>query len=221
MFETDDVQVGKLTVSVIKDDRYIGGCLRLGNEWDGWMRQDLPHMVRPGTDILDIGANIGWNSLMYSDYGPVHSFEPIFHEIVSKNVSQNTLANPVTVHPYGLSSKNEEVSIFLQAHDPDGQCNYGGTSLHPHKDHVKEPTRVLVKKLDDVYTGIPSLMKIDVEGHEFEVIMGAIETINRHKPFLYVEIFGFEESPIPGFLERLGYKQVVQRPEHNYLFIPS
>ena len=79
-FDTDEVPVGKFTVSVIRDDQYIGGCLRRGIEWDGWMRHDLPHLAQPGMDILDIGGNIGWNALMFSDYGPVHCFEPLYHD---------------------------------------------------------------------------------------------------------------------------------------------
>jgi FkbM family methyltransferase len=222
MFETEEAQVAHFKVSFIKDDQYIGNNLRHGHEWDGWMRQDLPHMIKPGTEILDVGGNIGYNALMFSDYAPVHTFEPLFHTIISKNVEQNPgVKHPITVCPYGLSDSQARTDIFLPKKDGILR-NYGGTSLHPNEtQHSDEKFSIQLEKLDDVYTGTPSLMKIDVEGHEFEVIRGAVETINRHRPFLYVEIFGFEESPIPGFLERLGYKQVVQRPEHNYLFIPS
>ena len=98
-FPTEEVKVGKFTVSVIDNDQYIAGCLRRGQEWDGWMRHDLPFLYEPGTDILDIGGNIGWNALMFSDYGPVHTFEPLFHEVITKNISQNLLQNSVTIHP--------------------------------------------------------------------------------------------------------------------------
>jgi FkbM family methyltransferase len=217
MFETDEVKVGKFTVSVIKDDLYIGGCLRRGQEWDGWMRQDLPHIYKKGTDILDIGANIGWNSLMFSDYGPVHSFEPIFHEVVSKNISQNVLKNLVILHPYGLSSEKTKTDMFLPNIEY-GKCNYGGSTLHPHN-HQSNAISVDLKKLDDVYTGIPSVIKIDVEGHELDVLKGGMNVIERHKPSIYIEIFDFENSEITKLLHELGYSKIYQRPEHNYLFI--
>ena len=127
-FETDDVNVGQYTVSIIRNDQYIGRCLRQGVEWDGWMRQDLPHLVKPGTDILDIGGNIGWNALMFSEYGPVHTFEPIFYNVIAKNISQNQLANPVTIHPFGLSHQFcSEIKMFTPRSDQ-GLVNYGELS---------------------------------------------------------------------------------------------
>ena len=69
-------------VNVIQNDEYIGPLIARGHEWDGWMRRDVRLYHKPGTDILDIGANIGYNSLIFSDYGPVYSFEPVYYEIV-------------------------------------------------------------------------------------------------------------------------------------------
>jgi len=79
------VNNGKYNVFVIKDDEYIGPLIARGYEWDGWMRTDVQKHYKPDTDILDIGANIGYNTLMFSDYGPVHSFEPVYNQIVIKN----------------------------------------------------------------------------------------------------------------------------------------
>ena len=226
-FQTDEVLVGKYVVSVIKDDEFIGGCLRRGYEWDGWMRQDLPHIYKPGTDILDIGGNIGWNALMFSDYGPVHTFDPMFHKVIKRNVDQNILSNMVRVHPYGLSSEEGTATFYLPKHETNGLCNYGGSSLHPIDRANLDPkyagyedlgSVVELKRLDDVYTGTPSVIKLDVERHEIDVIKGAWETITKHKPSMYIEILDPGNDEIVKLLEPLGYK-MVERPENNYLFI--
>jgi len=212
--------VGKFKVTCIEDDQYIGPVLRAGHEWDGWMRHDLQQFYTPGTDILDIGGNIGWNALMFSDYGPVHTFEPLFHEYIQKNVDQNTLRHPVTIHPYGLSVKECQAPIYLPKCDGSLR-NYGGTSLHV-SDGFDESsaTMITLKRLDDVYTGPGvSMMKIDVEGHELDVLRGARETIQKWRPTLWVEIFNFSTNPVVEFLMKdLGYKNVQARPESNYLF---
>lgn len=220
-FQTDEVVVGKYTVSVIRDDQYIGGCLRRGYEWDGWMRQDLPHLVKPGMDILDIGGNIGWNALMFSDYCPVHCFEPLYHSVVTRNVNQNTLSNPVNVYPYGLSSKETQHTIFIPRRDKTGVVNYGGASLVPDDvwyDQAAGGHVVELKKLDDVYTGRPCLIKLDVERHELDVIKGAIHTISKWKPAMYIEILETDKDEITPLMKTLGYIRY-ERPEHNYLFI--
>jgi hypothetical protein len=78
---------------------------------------------------------------------------------------------------------------------------------------------IQVKRLDDAYTGTPCLIKIDVENHELEVLKGAAQTIRKHLPHMYVEIFDFDNGPVPKFLKELGYTQILPRPEHNYLFV--
>ena len=224
MFDTVDARVGKFTVSVIRDDQFIGACLRRGHEWDGWMRHDLPNIVKPGTDILDIGGNIGWNALMFSDYGPVHTFDPMFHEVIRKNVDQNTLANPVTVHPYGLSDREGSLEFFVPKREKDGSINYGGASFNPiecapqYAGYDVSGVQASVKRLDDVYEGRPSFIKLDVERHELEVIRGAWRTISTHRPSMYIEILDPKNDSIVKLLEPLGYI-MIPRPEDNYLFI--
>jgi hypothetical protein len=56
---TEQVKVGRFTVNVVADDDYSAKVLKQGYEWDGWMRRDVEVLHRPGTDILDIGGNIG------------------------------------------------------------------------------------------------------------------------------------------------------------------
>ena len=52
---------GKYNVFIIADDEYIGPTINAGCEWDGWMREDIQKYYTPGTEIFDIGANIGYN----------------------------------------------------------------------------------------------------------------------------------------------------------------
>ena len=78
-----DINNGKYNVSVIVDDEYIGPTIAKGYEWDGWMRDDIKKHSKKDTDILVIGANIVDNTLMFYDYGPVSSFEPVFYQVVA------------------------------------------------------------------------------------------------------------------------------------------
>ena len=59
------VNNGRYTVFVIENDEYIGPVIARGYEWDGWMRKDIQEYYKEGTEILDIGANIGYNALMF------------------------------------------------------------------------------------------------------------------------------------------------------------
>ena len=216
-FSTYTIKVNKYNVDVISDDSYIRNTLLHNIEWDNWMRKDLPLLYKPGTDIIDVGGNIGYNSLMFSDYGPVHTFDPLFHSIINKNVSQNNLNNPVKVYPIGLSNVSKDILIYKPKPHESGFTNYGGCSMEPHEGHLPDGYTVKIERLDDVYQGVPSIIKIDVEMHELQVLLGAENIINKYKPAIYIEIFDFETSPIIPFLRNLGYTTILPKPDSNYL----
>jgi len=208
-------------VHVISNDEYIGPMIARGREWDGWMRGDIRRCHKPDTEIIDVGANIGYNTLMFSDYGPVVSFEPVFHEIVSLNVKNNSLRYPVQVIPCALADKKSVSEIRIPSHgcQSDTLINYGGTGFF-HDDNLKgEGVDVECERLDDIYTGIPSIIKIDVEGHELHVLKGATDTIKKHKPALLIEICGFsQDNEVHTYIKSLGYEDPKPRPEMVYLY---
>ena len=215
------VNNGIYNVCVIEDDEYIGRSVAHGHEWDRWMRREVRLYHKPGTDILDIGANIGYNTLMFSDYGPVIAFEPVFHQIVKLNVEGNTLRHDVQVAGCALSDVKEVCEMNIPVHrcESNTHINYGGTTLHASGDRKGVGVNVNCERLDDIYNGIPSFMKIDVEGHELRVLMGAQETIKKHKPAILIEIHGFtEENEVHVYLKSLGYNDPVEKPEVMYLY---
>jgi FkbM family methyltransferase len=212
---------GIYDVTVIANDEYIGPSITQGHEWDRWMRREARLYHKPGTHILDIGANIGYNMLMFSDYGPVIAFEPVFHQIVKMNVENNTLRHQVQVIPCALSDTQEQKEIYipLQGCQSNAHINYGGTGFYTNENYEVTPTMVNCERLDDIYDGVPSLMKIDVEGHELNVLKGAAETIKKHKPAILIEIHDYtEENEVHVYLKSLGYDNPIEKPEAIYLY---
>jgi len=220
--EIDLVRVnnGKYNVYVIKDDEYIGPCIANGHEWDGWMRADIEKYYKEGTDIIDIGANIGYNTLMFSDYGPVHTFEPVYYQIVDMNVKSNTLKSNVFIYAHALSDTEYDTKMYIPERgcQYENKINYGGTSLNKHETLGNQEINVNCRRLDDVYKGKPSVIKIDVENHELQTLEGAKNTIKEHKPMILIEIHDFENSEIPKFMESLGYDTPEERPEAMFLY---
>jgi len=214
------VNNGKYNVFIIADDEYISHTIASGHEWDGWMRKDVAECFKEGTEILDIGANIGYNSLMFSDYGPTYAFEPLFHKIVQLNIDNNKLKHKMYSIPFALSDKNDVVDMYLpNAVKNTGLRNYGGSSMYTFEgtDYTTE-TKVDCKRLDDIYIGKTSFIKIDVEGHELEVLKGAENTIRRCMPTILIEIHNFEKSEVPIFMKSLGYDNPESRPEFMFLY---
>ena len=219
-----NVNNGKYNLFVIHNDRYLTPVLANGHEWDGWMREDVEKCYKSGTDILAIGANIGYKALIFSEFGPVQAWEPLYGEVVKKNALSNTLKNAVTVHDYALSDTTGDADIYIPK--PDAKLlerdltviNYGNSGFDIPEETRSVSISVQKKRLDDVYDGTPSFIKMDVEGHEINVLKGAIDVITKHKPAIIVEIHDMSNSEVDPFLKEHGYGQPIERPEHMYLY---
>lgn len=211
----------KYSVYVIDDDEFVGAQIRTtGKLWEEWISGEVKKYYKEGTDILDIGANIGTHTLLFSEIGPVHSFEPLYHAVVTQNVKSNSLKNPVKVYPYALSDEAQVRNMYLPRRMPHGLKNYGGSSMHLNETtaHSSTPVPVECKTLDEVYNGVPSVIKMDVENHEPYVLRGAINTIKTHKPAIIIEISNYETSEVPKILQSFGYTNYTTPDNSNYIY---
>lgn len=173
-----------------------------------------------GTHIADIGANNGHFTIEFAHYvgddGMVFSFEPqrvIFQQLCG-NVFINGLDN---VQCYNMAVGNEESIIFVEKPDyfSNDAINFGDVHTNKHNNYLLSD-KVQQIKLDDIEFKNLSIIKIDVQGFEPFVIEGAINTINLHRPYIFVEIegeqlekFGYGEQELIKQIEDLNY--VVKR----------
>ena len=157
--------------------------------------------------LLDIGANIGFYSILSSDYfEKIYSYEPNERnfKVLKKNIENNKLKN-IKILNFGLG-ENEEVLI--------GNSNTKGELFQTsgfalNKDN-KKGERVLVKKGDDVLQlkNKTLTIKIDVEGFEFFVLKGLKRTLINNWCILQIEIWGKNNDDVHKFLKSLGYKMI-------------
>lgn len=136
--------------------------------------------LKPNSFFVDVGANIGIISLFASKLlnknGKVFAFEPMppTLELMKENIINNSISN-IEVFPFACSNIGE--TKFIVQND---ENNRGGASLCNNKS--KRSTQVKSIILDDFLEEVPDLIKIDVEGHELEVLKGLERTINNENP---------------------------------------
>ena len=167
---------------------YMQYCIYFGIEIEP--RERLYGLVQNGTTVIDVGTNIGETLLNFAKInteGRNIGFEPVPHlyEIAKRNIALNEFKNIELVNK-GLSSTYEVLSF----HDV-SENNSGGTFLT--RENNSDANRsVEAVRLDEFVkrNGIDniSLIKIDVEGFEMEVLKGASATLHSFKPVLFVEI---------------------------------
>jgi FkbM family methyltransferase len=146
-------------------------------------------LIAPGSRVIDVGANIGVYSLPWAAVNAdvtVHCFEPnpAVRSRLARNVALNRLTARIQLHTEALSDHAGIATLY--GSDDMSSLNQGvytgaGQAV---------PTDVPLARLDDVLgiDGPPvSLMKIDVQGHELEVLRGADALISHHRPALILE----------------------------------
>jgi FkbM family methyltransferase len=166
----------------------------------------LASHIRNTERAIDVGANIGFYSYALSKICKwVESFEPLIAcTPMLKAYARN---GRIRVHDVALSNTIGEATIHVPV-AADGFVLTGFASLN-RADNAQQFT-VPLRRLDDYAFNDVGFIKIDVEGHEFEVLEGAVETIQRWHPTLFVEIeqrhlTKRRMSDVFGLIRSLGY----------------
>ena len=180
-----------------KNDTIIGRSLQLYGEYTEMEIQLLKLFLNKLKVVYDIGANIGYHTVAFSRLADhVYSFEPNKKhlELLYKNISD---CNNVTVYPYIVNDSKGMIKI--QDFDTDVPGNYG--ELYSNRDGYDVET-VTIDELE-IYK--PDLVKIDVEGFEYQVLLGMHETIDEHRPVIFYEAHGNDLEKIYQYLKSFDY----------------
>ena len=145
--------------------------------------------LKPGQTFIDVGSNIGWHALVAAktigSNGKLWCFEPSpkMFAILETNMEVNGFGN-ASCFQCGIGKKKEEVSFYLN-----DDVNKGESSALIQMEDAEEIT-IKVLPLDDIAEQqniVPDMIKIDVEGMEELVLIGAKKTIEKHRPILILE----------------------------------
>lgn len=217
--------LGKFFIDAIPDG--IKWHLQRGIYWEEGIAQHIASYTEPNTIAIDLGAHIGIHTLTMArrvgPLGKVISFEPqnkIFRELFY-NVRLNQLpCEVILLH----NAVGEEIKWVHMC--PINPSNEGHTSIGEGGD------RSFMVTLDSLNLSNVSLIKMDVESYELEVLRGAKETLLRNRPVIVFEILGEVDldhcSPAMyrlyqetlGFLTSLGY-HVERIFGNDFLAIPQ
>lgn len=179
-------------------DEYVGKSFYNYGEFSGIECDEILSLADRTKLSLDVGANVGAIAQMfeYHQY-PCVAFEPQpeIHKLLVKNFTGET-------HNCALGSVEGTAQMPRLRYG--ARYNYGGMSLNTRTELGSYP--VPVKTLDSFNFGNVGFIKIDVEGWEEEVLKGAVNTITRDKPIMYIEDDRQEKSAsLRKFIATLGY----------------
>jgi len=183
-------------------DRYVSnGCLN--NNWEPSETSYFISKLRAGDVVLDIGANIGWFSLVAAKHigknGTVHAFEPRPEtaKMLKRTMADNALRDQVHVWEFALSDAWGTLELVWGK----GTDNPGGSFVASTLVNLEqyETAKVTAGILDDILPDVaPDVIKIDVEGAEPKVMKGAQNTLKRKHPPILSELFPEQLQSVSG-----------------------
>jgi FkbM family methyltransferase len=174
--------------------------------------QIIKENLKEGEVFVDVGTNIGLMSLFASQLvktsGKVYAFEPhpLTRQILLENIEMNSAEN-ILVSAYAAGSERGRSRIF------DGKDQNRGSASLSLEGQISKGYEVEVISLDEFFGEKHiSMMKVDVEGYELEVLKGAQNILKRDQPpFLIVECsqlrentFGSSATPLFDYIKSVN-----------------
>lgn len=173
--------------------------------------------VKNGDIVFDIGANIGYFTLIFAklvgNKGKVYAFEaePQNFELLKKNVEINGYQN-VILENVAVSKKNGKTELFLS------EKNSGMHRIYSSHFCSDKSIQVNMIKLDDYLNNIKfndkiSFIKMDVEGSEFGVLEGMEKTLKENEKLTIIlefvpsciKEYGAQPKDLLNFLRNYGF----------------
>lgn len=209
--------LGRYKMYVPAEDRSLAPHLALDGYWELWLTRFLLRTLRAGMRVADIGANVGYYSLlmaeMVGEAGHVLAIEP--NPAVAPLLRDNLLMG-------GFAARSTVAEVALGAAAEEGRrlAVPGGAPMNAAlmPAGAEGGHAVRVTTLDALLEGWPrlDLVKIDAEGAEAEILQGMAATLARWRPHLVVEINAARGYDAAALLRRLAERYPVLRSiEHD------
>ena len=149
----------------------------------------LSELLEPGMVVFDVGANIGYYSLIVAGLvgvdGRVHAFEPTpaLAERIRLNRALNALTH-ITVNQVAVADASGTASLHISLEDPEANSLF---QMEAGTNQISVPTTTLDTYAADAALARIDFIKIDCEGSELNVLRGATSLLNENGPILLVE----------------------------------
>lgn len=179
------VDLKRFQIYARRDDHPIGYTLVEHQEYEPRLTTFLQQMLKPGNIIIDLGANIGYHTLLaasiVSEAGHVYAVEPNFVnlQLLYASLYQNRFFH-VTVFPYAASNNCSILKLK----------EFGSNGVTGTPERYRESVQYIQSaRMDDL---IPAnhkvdFIKMDIEGYEPFAFQGMTRIIERYKPTLVTE----------------------------------
>jgi len=178
------LKLADFKIYVRLDDWAVGARIAVKRKYETHVTTYMRHLLKPGHVVVDIGANIGYYTLLAAsqvgDTGKVIAFEP--HDqnctLINMSLQANKFTN-VVVHPYAVLDKKGEIGFNIVEGSSNGVIDLIKTSRYQ-VDAIQLDTFLKNEHRIDI-------VKLDIEGAEGLALKGMHKLIQQHQPIIFTE----------------------------------
>lgn len=198
-----------------KNDSTISPELFLNKKWEVFETSIFKKNIKKGGVVLDIGAHIGYYTLIASGHvgpaGKVYAFEPDIKNfnLLSKNILENGCKNVILINK-AVINKTRHTKLYLNKE------NTGDHRIYGSKEN-RQYISIQAVSLDDYFKGTDEkidLVKMDVQGSEFWALKGAVNILAKNPQLKIITEFwprglrmsGSSSKDFLAFVKKLGFK---------------
>jgi len=185
------VELDEFKIYVRRNDYFIGATIKNSRRYEPHVTAQVASMLKEGDVFVDIGANIGYFTLLAAKIvgpkGHVHAFEPIIGnlELLAKSLEENAFQN-VTIYPYAVAEERTTFQLELSGSDSNSRV------LDLSESSADEDELELIVEaypLDELLKDCSriDIIKMDIEGAEARAWSGMKEIVQRFKPAIFLE----------------------------------
>jgi FkbM family methyltransferase len=187
-----------LAFNIVNDPVVTHGALEFTNGFEegtiSYFDLVLPHC----DTMIDFGAYIGFTALHAASRGvAVHAFEPnpAAHDLLVRNVAANPLLAPrMHLFQYGIGPRDEDATLYVKAHADSGASLHRTIERGSLVQGVPTATirlRAAGAVLREIGVNRRTLLKMDIEGAEYQVLPAIAEQLAETKPWLHISFHPF------------------------------
>jgi FkbM family methyltransferase len=209
----------------------IASEIKAGRVFDKEIVAVAQKYAKPGTAMLDVGANFGQMTILFSDMvgdrGKVYSFDAddFVFEILTKNIAANGRQTRI-VPVFGAVHNVPGQTLYFPLQDFERFPSYGSYGIDYAGGKGGRPVPTIT--IDSLGIAEPiSFMKVDVQGGDLQAMQGARATIEKNKmPIVFEYEYQFEAElelsfqAYVDFVAEIGYRFESVINGYNYLIVP-
>lgn len=196
----------------------------------------IEKLVKPGMTVLDIGANIGWFSLLLAHHvgndGKVHAFEanPSVIQLLKNNIALNSKlldGKQIFCHQVAIGAEDGDADFYCPAPGEEGLGGLQDTARTPQAYKIKAPMTTLDHFIAKERLTKVHFMKMDIEGGEYDALKGGLNLLDNLRPIILLEAcdinakhYGYRVFELLSFLENHGYTTTQVGLSYSILAMP-